>query len=261
MGRDAKASVVVARAAPLVTVAAALAAWEALGHGSLASTLPPFSKVARWMVGAAGTAPFWSGIGHTMLQWLIGLLLGCAVGIGLGLLTGFSERLRLLLDVVVEFLRPIPAVVYLPLLILFYGNTDTLAVLNVAVGVVWILLFQTYYGVRDLDPLVIDTGRVFGLSRRQRLSRIVLPSVAPYVATGLRIACSTAFLVAVSVELIGGSPGLGLDIGNAQSNGLYEPMYGYVVVTGLLAVAVNVVLVRLERAVLGHRSATLARLR
>ena len=248
-----------ARVAPLVTVAAALGLWEGLGRTSLASTLPPFSSVASWLAHAVGTGTFWSGLGHTMLQWLLGLVAGSVLGIAVGLATGFSDALRVLLDAVIEFLRPIPAIVYLPLLILFYGNTDTLAVINVGVGVVWILLFQTYYGVRDVDPLVIDTGRVFGLSRRQRLVRLVVPSIAPYLATGLRIACSTAFLVAVSVELIGGAPGLGLAIGNAQSNGRYDPMYGYVLVTGLVAVAVNGLLVRLERVVIGRRSPALAR--
>lgn len=243
-----------ARLAPVVTVAGALGLWEGLGRTSLASTLPPFSTVADWLVRAAVTGPFWGGVGHTMLQWLLGLLAGGVLGVVIGLAIGFSNVVRILLDVVVEFLRPIPAIVYLPLLILFYGNTDTLSVINVSAGVVFIMLFQTHYGVRDIDPLVIDTGRVYGLTRRQRLVRLVLPSIAPYLATGIRIACSTAFLIAVSVELIGGSPGLGLSIGYAQSNGQYAAMYGYVVVTGLLAVAVNSLLVRVERAVIGRRS-------
>lgn len=244
-----------ARLAPFATVAAVLGLWEGVGReSSLANTLPPFSTVTSWLAHASVTGPFWGGVGHTMLQWILGLTAGSILGTVVGLAIGFSTAIRLLLDVVIEFLRPIPAIVYLPLLILFYGNTDSLAVINVGSGVIWVLLFQTYYGVRDIDPLVIDTGRVYGLSRRQRLVRLVLPSIAPYLATGIRIACSTAFLIAVSVELISGAPGLGLSIGNAESNGQYAAMYGYVMLTGLLAVVVNSLLVRLERAVLGRRS-------
>lgn len=239
---------VVARLLPLVTVAIAFGSWEVIGRiPSLSTTLPPFSTVAGWLFDHLATGDFWSSVGATVAQWAVGLVLGAAAGILLGLVIGFSEPLRLLLDAVVEFLRPIPFIVYLPLLLLLYGNTYTLAMVNVALGVVWILLFQTYYGCKDINPLLFDTCRVFGLSRTQRLRRLVLPSVMPYVATGIRIASSTAFLIAVSVELIGGSPGLGLQIGQSQSNSLYPAMYGYTFFTGLLAVAVNNVLVRAER--------------
>lgn len=236
------------RLLPLATVAIAFGVWEIIGHiPSLSTTLPPFSTVADWLLHQLATGGFWSSVGATVAQWAVGLAVGAAAGILLGLVIGFSEPLRLLLDAVVEFLRPIPFIVYLPLLLLLYGNTYTLAMVSVALGVVWILLFQTYYGCRDINPLLFDTCRVFGLSRAQRLSRLVLPSVMPYVATGIRIASSTAFLIAVSVELIGGSPGLGLQIGQAQSNSLYSAMYGYTFFTGLLAVAVNNALVRAER--------------
>ena len=235
--------------APTGVVVAALVVWQVLGSvPSLRATVPSFTTVLRWFAQTVGTSVFWATTGDTMLQWALGLLLGCAAGIVLGLVMGLSRTAHQLLDVIVEFLRPIPAVVYLPLLILLYGNTDTMAVVSVGSGVVWILLFQTFYGVRDLSPLLLDTGRVFGLSRRQRLVRLVLPSISPYMATGVRIASSTAFLIAVSVELIGGAPGLGFALGNAESNGLYPAMYGFAAVCGVIAVVVNSGIVQVERA-------------
>lgn len=246
-------------AIPWVMVAAVLLVWEFAGRtATLKATLPPFSVVAAWLANAGAETALWADVGQTMLQWGVGLAAGSLAGIILGLAIGFSPILRLLLDVVIEFLRPIPAIVYLPLLILLYGNTDTLSVVNVAVGILWILLFQTYYGTRSISTLIIDTGRVFGLSVRQRLIRLVVPSVAPYIATGVRIASSTAFLIAVSVELIGGAPGLGLSIEHAETNGQYPAMYGYVLMTGLVAVIVNAVLVRIERSALGWHVAVRA---
>jgi ABC-type nitrate/sulfonate/bicarbonate transport system permease component len=114
----------------------------------------------------------------------------------------------------------------------------------------WPLLIQTLYGVQDVDPVAIDTGRMFGLGRVQRLVRIKLPSALAYVATGLRISSATALILAVTCELVMGAPGLGRTINVARSAGSLDVVYALVIVTGVLGLIVNTAFGRIEKRLL-----------
>lgn len=212
--------------------------------------MPPFSDVARWLFNQRGNGDFWEAIWLTTSHWFIGLALGIVAGVVVGALVGSVPVLHRLLNVPFEFLRPIPSVVYLPLIILVTGVQPSTAIYLLALGAFWPMLFQTIYGVRAVDEQVVETGKIFSLSRAQRLRHVIFPSILPFLMTGLRIAASLALVVGVSVELIAGVPGLGSSLGNAQLLGLYENMYGLLLVMGVLGLAVNILLERAERWVL-----------
>lgn len=125
-----------------------------------------------------------------------------------------------------------------------------MAVLLASLGAFWPMLFQLSYGVQAIDPVALDTGRVFGLSPWQRLVRIMLPSVLPYAATGMRISSSLSLIVAVSAELIGGVQGLGGEMADYSQNAIYPAMYGVVLTSGILGLVLNAVLERVEHRLL-----------
>ncbi len=232
----------------LGTTLALLVLWEVLARaGVLSSEIPPFTKVLDWLRGRVTTGAFWASVAQTMWHWAAGLCIGVVVGAAIGALTGAVPVLYRLLQLPLEFLRPIPSIVYLPILILVFGATSKTTIICTAVGATWPMLFQTFYGVRAVDPLTLDTGRMFGLAPRQRLVSIMFPSVVPFMATGLRISASLALIVAVSIELIGGVPGLGADLSIYSQYGFYPGMYGIILVAGLIGVAINLVLERAER--------------
>jgi ABC-type nitrate/sulfonate/bicarbonate transport system permease component len=152
--------------------------------------------------------------------------------------------------VVIEFLRPVPSVALIPLAILIYGVDLESKVFLAAFASFWQLLVQTLYGVQDVDPVATETARAFGFSRGQRLVYVTLPSTVPYIATGLRIASSVALILAVTAELIIGSPGLGREINSAHSGGNVELLYALTMTTGILGLALNRAFVAIERRVL-----------
>jgi len=193
------------------------------------------------------TSAFATSLGQTVGQVAVGLLVGAVVGVAAGVALGAIPLLYRLTHYVLDFLRFIPAVVYLPVLILVLGATPEVAYFLAAVGSLWPMLFQTYYGVAGISPVLMDTGRVFGLKPHQRLLHIVLPAVSPFVATGLRIATAHALVVVVAVEIIAAVPGLGRDISVFATNGVYPQMYALVGVVGVIGVLVNFVLERVER--------------
>ncbi|MFW3168805.1 ABC transporter permease [Geodermatophilus sp. CPCC 206100] len=236
------------RLLPWVTTAALLGVEEVLARtGVLPEEVPPFSEIVRAGWELVPTATFATSLGATVEQFAVGLLAGVAIGVALGVALGAIPLLYRLTHYVLDFLRFIPAVVYLPVLILVMGATPEMAYLLAAVGAVWPMLFQTYYGVAGIAPILGDTARVFGLKPHQRLLYIVLPAVSPFIATGLRIAASHVLVVVVAVEIITGVEGLGRDISVFATNGVYPEMYALVGMVGVIGVLVNVVLERVER--------------
>ena len=246
---------------PILTTAGLLAAWEVLSiSGALPPELPPVSAVAAWLMANLATVDLWTAIGLTLVHWFAALVIGIVAGTVIGgLMASFAPVNELLLGPV-EFFRPIPVVVYLPIMLLLLGARPQVVIILAAVASTWPILLQTLYGVRAIDPVTRDTGRAFGLTTIQRLTWVTVPSVLPYFSTGLRIASSITLLAVIAVELIGAVPGLGNTLNAYAANGIYAATYGVIVITGLLGVALNAVFERLERRALrwhpSHRAVT-----
>ena len=182
---------------------------------------------------------FWADVLATLEGWAIGLGLAALLAFPAGILVGSNRTAYRMVRAPIEFLRPIPSVALIPLAVLVFGTQLPDKVFLVTFACFWPLLFQTIYGVQDVDPVAIDTARSFGIGRAGRLLFVTLPSAAPYLATGLRISSSVALILAVTSELVVGVPGLGHSINVAQSSGDYALMYALIAVAGLLGVALN----------------------
>jgi ABC-type nitrate/sulfonate/bicarbonate transport system permease component len=103
------------------------------------------------------------------------------------------------------------------------------------------------YGVRDVDPVALDTGRSFGLSRLERLVRITLPSSVPYIATGVRISSTVSLILAFTAELFMGIPGLGQKVNVVSSFGETDKVFAYAIAVGFLGLAIHLAFSALER--------------
>lgn len=236
---------------PVLTTLALLGVWQGLAvGGTLPPEVPSTAAVVSWLVGQLGDGGFWATISNTLWHWFAGLAIGGLIGVVVGATTASLRVVDRLLAWPLEFLRPIPAIVYLPLLILLMGSRSQTAIVLGALGALWPMLFQATYGVHAIDPLAQETARVFGLTRWQRTASVVFPSILPHLATGLRIASSLSLVVAISAELVGGVPGVGASLSAASANGQYAATYGLLVVSGLLGVALNLALLRTERRLL-----------
>jgi ABC-type nitrate/sulfonate/bicarbonate transport system permease component len=237
---------------PLVSVAAALALWELISRSGVISQndLPAMSTTMQELWTLMRTGAFWSNLGYTARGWALGLLIATALAVPLGILLGASELAGRAFRVPIEFLRPIPSAVLIPLLFLTLGPSLQSEVFLAAFGAFWPLLVQTIYGVRDVDPVATDTARSFRLGSLERLYRVTLPSAMPYIATGLRIASTVALILAFTAELFMGTPGLGQAMNYAQSYGLNDQLYALAIATGFLGLAVHFLMATLERRVL-----------
>jgi ABC-type nitrate/sulfonate/bicarbonate transport system permease component len=218
--------------------------------------LPPTSRIAGALADELGQASFWRALGDSLEGWAIGLAVAVAAGVGLGLLIGSVPALRAATASTIEFLRPIPSVALIPLAVLLFGTDLRSKLLLVVYASFWQVLVQVLSGTQDVDPVAMDTAHSYRLGRWARVRHVVWPTTLPYAVTGFRLAAAVALVLAITAELIIGSPGLGKEIAVAQTSGAVPAMYALVVVAGLLGVGVNLAARALERRVLAWHPST-----
>jgi ABC-type nitrate/sulfonate/bicarbonate transport system permease component len=236
----------------ITSIAVTLLVWELISRTGLISEkdLPSMSTSFRELWSLVQTGDFWVAFFQTVRGWALGLGVAAALAIPIGILLGSSDFAASAFRVPIEFLRPIPSAALIPLLFLTLGTTLKSEIFLAAFGAFWPLLVQTMYGVRDVDPLAMDTGRSFRVRRFDLLWRIKLPSAVPYIATGMRISSGVALILAFTAELFMGNPGLGQKVNFAQSFGLENQLYAYALATGFLGVAIHLLSTGVERRVL-----------
>jgi NitT/TauT family transport system permease protein len=217
--------------------------------------LPPASTILGRVAELLTTGSFLGEVGATLLAWAIGLGLAIAIAVPLGILLGSSGLAYRMSSVVVELMRPIPAVALIPLAILVWGQGLQMKVVLVAYATVWPILYNTIYGVHDVDPVASETARSFGAGRGSILRRVTLPSAAPFVFTGIRVAASIGLIVVVGAELLAGAAnGIGTFILIQGSNGnRADLVLAGATVAGILGVLIDLSLRAVERRLFAWR--------
>ncbi|PRI11171.1 ABC transporter permease [Leucobacter massiliensis] len=216
--------------------------WELASRTGLVNGeyLPPASEVLAAFGANLALTGFWSGVGYTVLAWLLGMLIAFLLATPLGIVIGLSPFLQRATRSTVEFLRPIPSVGLIPLAVLAIAQPLQQSLLIITYGAFWQIFIQVLYGVADVDSVAMSTARSYGFTRWQRVRDVILPTMLPYLLTGVRLAASVALILTVTAELvIGSSPGLGRHIALASESGLYASTYALVLATGLLGLLIN----------------------
>src|SRR5690606_32302270 len=148
-------------------------------------------RISTILVSAAGLIvdpDFLVDATATVTAWALGLLLTVAVAVPAGLALGALPAVERAVRPLIEFLRPIPSVAIIPLAILLFSDNLHLRLAVILYASSWPVLINSIYGVMDVDPLAKDTLRSFGFGPVSVLLRVSLPSAAPFIATGVRVA-------------------------------------------------------------------------
>jgi NitT/TauT family transport system permease protein len=207
------------------TILLLLLAWELVPYvftisagTKLFFTTPSQIAGALWKMFATGT--IWTPLGVSASGFAIGLGLAVAVGIPLGLLLGRSRMLDAMLDPFITAFNATPRLVFLPLLLLWFGLGLWSKVAIVFIGAVFPILINTYEGVRNADKVLINVVRAFGAKEWDIARLVVLPNALPYVVAGLRLGIGRAVLGVVVAEFFGSEQGLGVIM--VQASGRYQ---------------------------------------
>jgi ABC-type nitrate/sulfonate/bicarbonate transport system permease component len=242
-----------------------IALWQmATMHAASIFFPSPYAIIARsaelWLSGPPSHLFLGDGVFHDIVPSLTRLLFGwcvaIAVGVPLGVLIGRSRYAADFLDPPLQFLRAIPGPALVPVLIIVLGTESAMRITLIAFGSVWPVLLNTIEGVRTIDPVAVDTARVFGLPRGARLIRIILPAATPKIFGGMRVALALAVILMVVSELVASTNGVGYRIQNAQLMFLLTDMWCGIVLLAVLGSGLNWLFVKLEhRALEWHRGA------
>ncbi|HUA29730.1 MAG TPA: ABC transporter permease subunit, partial [Streptosporangiaceae bacterium] len=179
-----------------------------------------------------------------------GLAITVALAVPAGLVLGSVPGVRSATRTVVEFLRPIPSVALIPLVALIVGPGLRMNLTLIVYAAVWPVLFNTIYGLDDVDPVAKETLRAFGFGRLEVIRRVSLPAAAPFIATGVRLASSIAIILNIATGVLTGridGNGLGAFISDANNGGDTTMVLAAALWAGILGVALNALLVRGER--------------
>ncbi|MHC1710295.1 MAG: ABC transporter permease [Methanomassiliicoccales archaeon] len=189
----------------------------------------------------------WQNIYASLRRFVLGFLLALALAIPLGLAMGYSKIFELLAKPVVEVFRPIPPIAWVPLFILvfayFWGP-----IMVIFVGVLFPLLSNIYFGVKSVDPILLDAARTQGASRLQIFTKVVFPYTIPFLMTGIRIGMGIGWMCIVAAEMIGvQGGGLGYYIlTQALTLGLYDRMFAGLIVVAILGLLTTGIMQYLE---------------
>lgn len=213
----------------------AVVMWQIVALGSFSGgALPTATETFGEFMGLLPTSEFWESVWDTVKIAVGGFLLAIVTGVFIGVVIATTPVIMHATRVVLEFLKPIPPIVILPLVVLVLGPTTNMGIFLVFYGCALPIIMQTAAGVFDVDPVATATARSFSMGRLEILWRIVLPSTLSYIGTAIRVTIPASLIIAVVAGLLGGGPGLGNGLMQAQLSGSLPLLFSYVIALGLL---------------------------
>ena len=241
------------RAASLTVV---LGLWQVAGARVDPVLFTTPSKVFAAAVTMIGSGELWTYLWPSLVVLLIGLTLAALVGVATGLLLARYWVLDVALGVYITFLYSTPSVALVPLIVLWAGFETTAKVIILFLFAFFPMAINTYQGVKNVDPKLVEVGRAFRCSERQLWANIVLPGALPFIVTGLRLAVGRGLIGMVLADLYTAISGIGYLIVRTASTYQVDKMFVPIVTLGVLGVTLTALLRALEIKVAPWTAAT-----
>lgn len=188
-----------------------LIGWEIAGRTNLieAHLLPMPSVILQSIYDLALEGTLWGHISTTLIRVFIGFFIGTAAAIVIGSFVGYIKTVEYLLDPMIQALRSIPSLAWVPLFILWMGIDEMSKVALIAVGVFFPVYLNMVAGIRGVDRKLIEVGKIYGFSSFKIVRKIILPAALPSFLTGIRSGLGLGWMFVVAAEIMGASEGLG----------------------------------------------------
>lgn len=235
-----------------VLIGITLGLWEILSRLALVDPnyLPPVSIIAYSLYELVESLEIVQHLFITLKRVIFGYFLGSSVGYVLGFCCGYIPRIYSLLELTIEFLRPMPSVALIPIGILFLGMDDSLNVAIIGWACSWPVFVNTMDGVRSTDHILLNTARTFGSNQWRIIRKIIIPSSLPFVFTGLRVGLGIAVAVVIITEMVASGNGLGFFIITTSISFRIPEMYAGIIIIGLFGYLLNLAFLIIDKKVL-----------
>lgn len=233
-------------ALPLVGVAMALGLWWAtsLAVPDLPSPLRTWEESKLYVLEPlAKRGEMDQGIGllayYSLIRVAQGFFIGIAIGTPLGFLLGVSPMLTRMFDPLIQVLRPISPLAWLPLGLIIFQKSEPAALFAIAVCSMWPTVLNTITGVRAIPQDYWNVAKVLRLSKMTTFTKIIVPATLPYMFTGYRLSLGIAWLVIVASEMLTGTPGVGGFLWQEYNSLVYAHILLAIVTIGMIGFALD----------------------
>jgi sulfonate transport system permease protein len=234
----------------------ALILWEILARtGFLPSNwLPAPTRVAQTIYDMAVTGDLWKHVGITLARVSLGFLLGASVGTVIGGLTGYVTIARKLLDPMLQSLRSVPSIAWVPLFLLWLGIEESSKIALISLGAFFPVYLNLSVAVRHVDPKLLEVGKLYRLTGLEMVRKVILPAVLPEYIVGLRSGLGLAWMFVVAAELLGASSGIGYLMVDGQMTGRAAIILASVILFAICGKATDWMMNAAGAKLLGHRA-------
>lgn len=209
--------------------------WVLAGIGGHINTvvLPTFQMVADTFLSGIKSGSLVIQLAISIRRVLLGYFFSALLGISLGILIGLSKHMQRLTGLIIQILRPIPPIAWIPLVILWMGIGEASKVFLIFLGGFFTILINVTDGIRYTDKKLIEVARIMETPKKKYIFELVIPASLPSIFTGLRVALGSCWTCVVAAELVASTSGIGYMISNARNFGQMD-----VVIVGMLAIGV-----------------------
>ena len=225
---------------PLATALILIGAWDLAVVLTATKIFPSPMDVVRGIVTLAEKKLLWGYIGDSLMRVGGAYLAAVIIGVPFGLLMGWFPSLGRAFNPIIQMLRPISPLAWMPLAVIWFGVSNIAPMFLIFIASLFPILVAAMHAVRNIPPMYLQAGRNFGLTTSQLLRRVVFPAALPRILVSLRIAFGIAWIVLVASEMIAVDSGLGYLIIDARNAGKrYDLVVGGMLLIGLIGLALD----------------------
>jgi NitT/TauT family transport system permease protein len=236
------------RFVPFIGLLAFFAAWDIALRVTAAPLIPTPLEAVEGIIELARRGLLLKYVVASLFRVTWGYMLAAVLAVPFGIAIGMSVRARTTVNPLIQILRPISPLAWIPIAILWFGVGDFSAIFLIFLASFFPLTVTAMTAVNDVDPVHLRAGENFGLSRWQTIARVIVPAIVPQLIVGMRIALGIAWLVVVAAEMIAVNSGLGFLIVDARNAGnRYDLVVAGMLLIGVIGIGLDLGMRRLER--------------
>jgi sulfonate transport system permease protein len=230
--------------------------WEIFAHAGMLppNWLPAPTIIAQTIYQLAVAGDLWGHVGITLARVAVGFLLGATAGTLLGGLTGCVTTARKLFDPLLQALRSVPSIAWVPLFLLWLGIRETSKITLIALGAFFPVYLNLSVAMRHVDPKLLEVGKLYRLGSFEMVRRLIVPAVLPEYIVGLRSGLGLAWMFVVAAELLGASSGIGFLMLDGQMTGRPAIILASVFLFAVLGKLTDWMMTAIGQKLLGHRA-------
>ncbi|MCP4151701.1 MAG: ABC transporter permease [bacterium] len=229
----------------LVWQVAGLLFFTGEGYGQFHDFLP--RPAFKALYGLFTNPVFWSSVFASLRRVLVGLFIAFIIGFSMGVLLGYSAKLRRLTNLPLQFVRMVSPLAWMPIAILVLPAFEHAIYFLILMASMWPVMHNTSQGIQDVPSSWIAMARIQGANRFQLLTRVLLPSATPHILGGMRLALGIAWIILVPAEYLGINKGLGYLINDARDTMEYDRLMALVLAIGILGFILDSLFVLIRR--------------